>query len=77
MKDTHLAAFGQTIREFRKAKGLSQEAFAEAAGLDRSYMGHIERGERNITLKQVYKIAGALKMTMAEIFEAVDANQER
>lgn len=77
MKDIRLAAFGLTIRELRKAKGLSQEAFADAAGLDRSYMGHIERGEKNITLSKVYQIAGALNMTVSDIFLAVQANQEQ
>ncbi len=77
MKDTRLVGFGLTIRELRKAKGLSQEAFADAAGLDRSYMGHIERGEKNITLSKVYQIAGALNMTVADIFLAVQANCEQ
>lgn len=77
MKDIRLAAFGLTIRELRKTKGLSQESFAGAAGLDRSYMGHIERGGKNITLSKVYQIAGALNMTVADIFLAVQANQEQ
>ncbi|WP_081489740.1 helix-turn-helix domain-containing protein [Cellvibrio sp. BR] len=41
MKDEHITAFGRFIREIRKEKGLSQEAFADLAGIDRSYMGHI------------------------------------
>lgn len=45
-----LAAFGQMVREFRKAQGFSQESFVYYCGLDRSYMGGVERGERNITL---------------------------
>lgn len=46
MKDPRLVAFGQRVRDLRKEKGLSQEAFADLTGIDRSYMGHIERGEK-------------------------------
>jgi len=69
MKDAHLIAFGRAIRELRKERGLSQEAFADLAGIDRSYMGHIERGEKNITLTKIYQIANALSMTLPAIFE--------
>lgn len=48
------------IREERRARKLSQEALADAAGIDRSHMGKIERGERNITLLNLTKIARAL-----------------
>lgn len=50
MKDPRLVAFGEKVRQIRKEKGLSQEALADLAGIDRSYMGHIERGDQNITL---------------------------
>ncbi|MFV7707510.1 helix-turn-helix domain-containing protein [Shewanella algae] len=49
MRNEKLVLFGQRVRTLRKIKGLSQESMAALAGLDRSYMGHIERGEKNIT----------------------------
>lgn len=67
MKDARLIAFGERIREIRKSKGLSQEALADLAGVDRSYMGHIERGEKNITLTKIYQIAGALNVPASKL----------
>ena len=55
-----LLALGRVIRGVRKARGLSQEALADAAGIDRSHMGKIERGERNVTILNVARIATAL-----------------
>lgn len=52
--------FGARVREARIARGLSQEALAHAADLDRSYMGGVERGERNVSLDNIYRIARAL-----------------
>ncbi|MVF12328.1 helix-turn-helix transcriptional regulator [Ketobacter sp. MCCC 1A13808] len=69
MKDARLVAFGQKVREIRKSKGLSQEALADIAGVDRSYMGHIERGEKNITLTKIYQIAEALNIDASELLE--------
>jgi transcriptional regulator with XRE-family HTH domain len=56
-----LAPLGAVIRASRKKVGLSQEALADAAGIDRSHMGKIERGERNVTLLNLYRIAAALE----------------
>jgi len=53
---------GANLRAYRKARGLSQEAFADVLGFHRTYMGGLERGERNLTLKNVEKIAGRLDM---------------
>ena len=53
--DERMIAFGKRVREVRKGRGISQERLAEMAGIDRSYMGNIERGEKNITLKKVKK----------------------
>lgn len=50
-------AFGRSLLAYRKARGLSQEAFAEVLGFHRTYMGDIERGERNLTLRSVERIA--------------------
>lgn len=57
-----LAALGETIRKRRKAANLSQEALADLAEIDRSHMGKIERGERNVTLLNIVRIARALSM---------------
>ena len=60
--DERMVTFGKRVREVRKAKGISQEKLAEMAGIDRSYMGNIERGEKNITLKKIYEICDALQI---------------
>lgn len=65
--DERIVAFGQRVREVRKAKGISQEKLAELAGIDRSYMGNIERGEKNVTLKKVYEICDALDVDVKEL----------
>lgn len=56
----NLVAFGAAVRARRKALGLSQEALADLAEVDRSHMGKIERGERNVTLLNIIRIARAL-----------------
>lgn len=66
-KDERMVAFGKKMREIRKNKGISQEKLAEMAGIDRSYMGNIERGEKNITLKKVYEICDALDIDIKQI----------
>ena len=55
-----LDRIGEAIRAARKERGLSQEALADAAGIDRSHMGKIERGERNVTLLNLLRVAQAL-----------------
>lgn len=59
--------FGVRVRELRKQKGLSQEALALACELDRSYIGGVERGERNISLQNIEKIAEALCVSPREL----------
>ena len=59
--------FGERVRELRKRKGLSQEALALACDLDRTYIGGVERGERNISLINIYKIAHALGVAASEL----------
>lgn len=51
---------GRNLRAYRRERGLSQEAFADVVGIHRTYMGGIERGERNLTLKKLEAIAGQL-----------------
>lgn len=53
-------AFGLNLLAYRKARGLSQEAFADTLGFHRTYMGDLERGERNLTLRSVERIAERL-----------------
>ncbi len=65
--DGRLKRLGEAVRTARKARGLSQEALADAAGIDRSHMGKIERGERNVTLLNVAKIAAALNLKPSEV----------
>lgn len=62
-----LKRLGEAVRAARKARGLSQEALADASGIDRSHMGKIERGERNVTLLNVLKIAAALNASAADL----------
>lgn len=69
-----LKAFGQAVRACRKAQGFSQEGFAHYCGLDRSYMGGVERGERNVTLANMERIIAALHMKPSEFFLALDAH---
>ena len=56
------------MRELRLARGLSQEQLAFKAGIHRTYLGGIERGERNPTLKNIVSIAQALDITLSELF---------
>lgn len=67
MKDI-LRQFGKRVRELRKAQRLSQENLAEKAGLHYTYIGGVERGERNLSLKVIKKIADALKIDIRELF---------
>lgn len=62
------ALFGQRLRELRRMRGWSQEEFALHAGLDRSYLGSVERGERNISLENISVLATALGVPAAELF---------
>jgi transcriptional regulator with XRE-family HTH domain len=60
-------AFGAAVRALRRERGYRQEGFAAHAGLDRSYFGAIERGEFNVSLETIVKLATALEMTAAEV----------
>ena len=66
-----LRRFGQRVRDLRKAQGLSQEAFAHACGLDRTYMSGIERGLRNVALVNIAVIAKTLGMTISDLTEGI------
>lgn len=61
MDDGHLQrTLGKNLRAWRTDKGLSQEAFADVLGYHRTYVGGLERGERNVTLKSLERIAGSI-----------------
>ena len=64
-----LVSLGIAIRDARKAKGISQEALAEIAGIDRSYMGGIERGEHNLAIMNLLKIADALEVKASTLLD--------
>ena len=64
----YLKKFGARVRALRKKAGFSQEDFALEIGLDRTYMGGIERGERNVALLNIRKIARGLHITEKELF---------
>jgi len=73
MKDTDLLhRFGQRVRTLRKKAGLSQETFADRCGLDRTYVGGIERGERNIALRNIEVIARALGVSLSRLMQGLD-----
>lgn len=61
--------FGERLRQLRQKNGLSQETLALACDLDRTYIGGVERGERNISLINIYKIAVALGVSAGELFD--------
>ncbi len=64
-----LLRFGARVRELRKRKGYSQEAFAARCELDRTYIGGIERGERNVALRNIDAIAKALDMRVSHLMK--------
>jgi len=67
-KNEYLVCFGKKVKELRKQKGLSQEALALLCDLDRTYIGGIERGERNLSLLNIHRIATALNVNVKELF---------
>ena len=68
MKNDVNIAFGRRVTELRKKASLSQEQFAFKCGVDRTYIGTIERGEKSPTLNTIAKIAKALGITKSELF---------
>lgn len=69
MMVTILSKFGQRVRDLRLRQGLSQEKLAELASVHRTYVGMIERAEKNVTLTNVEKIAKALNTPLSTLFE--------
>lgn len=71
-ENLQLKAFGERVRQLRQAKSLSQEHLAELAGLHRNYIGGIERGERNISLLNILRLAKALGITPSELLKGLE-----
>ena len=69
-----LLRFGARIRELRKRQGISQEALASLAGVHRTYVGMIERGEKNITLTNIAKLANALGVSIRDLLDLESKN---
>ncbi|MDQ6905199.1 MAG: helix-turn-helix domain-containing protein [Chloroflexota bacterium] len=72
-----VVTLGKRIRELRLRTGRSQEKFAAAAGLDRTYYAGIERGERNPSVKQLAKIAAALEVPIGMLFNVSEGDQPK
>lgn len=70
-KANDLKIFGTNIRRIREALGISQEELAHRAGLHRTYIGGIERGERNLGLNNLIKLARALKTEPSELLKGI------
>lgn len=68
MKKIILTKFGQKVREERKKIKISQEELADRANVHRTYIGMIERGEKNITLENIEKVANALGLKLSDFF---------
>ena len=66
---TLLKEFGQKVQKRRKELGISQEELAYRAGFHRTYIGMIERAERNITLSNIKRLADALKLNIKDLFD--------
>ena len=67
-----LQRFGERVRELRKKRGWTQEAFADYCGLDRTYVGGIERGERNVALRNIEIIAATLELSISQLMKGVE-----
>jgi transcriptional regulator with XRE-family HTH domain len=71
MKDDVLISFGKRVRELRIASELSQEQLAEKLGFHRTYVGMVERGERNISLRNIKRVAIFFSLSLEELFKNV------
>jgi transcriptional regulator with XRE-family HTH domain len=64
--------FGRNLRRYREERGLSQEAFADMVGVHRTYMGGVERGERNLTLRSVERLAAVIEVDPLNLLAEAD-----
>ncbi|XJZ27514.1 helix-turn-helix domain-containing protein [Bacillota bacterium Lsc_1132] len=67
---------GERIRNIRKEKGLSQEKLADIANLHTTYIGQLERGEKNATLESIEKVANALEISLEDLFRSIRPNPD-
>lgn len=63
--------FGNNVKNYRQGLGISQEALAEKASLHRTYIGSVERGERNISLENIVQLANALRVSPSELLQGI------
>lgn len=63
--------FGERLRALRESRGISQEAFAHMAGLDRTYISGIERGKRNLAIRNIEKIAQAFDVSISDLMKGL------
>jgi transcriptional regulator with XRE-family HTH domain len=71
LKASTKSLFGMALRALREERGYSQEELAERAGLHRNYVGGVERGERNVALENIVKLAGALSVRTRDLFDSL------
>lgn len=69
--------FGLTIRELRQKKNISQEKLALDAGIDRTYIGDIEKGTRNVSIEVVEKLANYFQMPISELFIIIESKENK
>ncbi|RED65375.1 DNA-binding XRE family transcriptional regulator [Cohnella phaseoli] len=77
MANEILKLVGQRIRSLRKERGMSQEQLGEKGGFHYSYIGQIERGEKNVALLNLAKISAALEVSLSQLFTYVDGEEKR
>ncbi len=74
--DDLLRRLGQRIRDLRSQRGWSQEEFADVCRVHRTYMGHLERGEKNVSITSVVRVSAALGITLSALFAGVDGTDQ-
>ena len=67
-----LKALGQRIRELRTERGYSQEGFADKCGVHRTFMGTVERGESNLSFRNILKVAATLEVSLSSLFQNLE-----
>lgn len=74
--DDLLRRLGRRIRDLRTAHTWSQEEFADVCRVHRTYMGHLERGEKNVSITSIVRVSAAFGITLSELFTGVDGGDE-
>lgn len=74
MHQDALQLFGLRVKQLRLAQGISQEELGALANLDRTYISGIERGKRNVSLRNILQIANALKVSVSDLFDIPEFN---